>query len=193
MRAGAEAFAIRAFRPDAFRPRARIAAMHHLSSLFTALTRAATGLAFAVLAGAVLIQVFTRTLLPQSPVWTEELSRFALMFLVAFGVGLSIRSGDLVNVDLFLNVLPKAARRVLETVAFVMTAGLGAVIFVPALDFMAIGEIQTSPALDWRMDFIFLSMPVTAAMLAIFAVEKALSIARGGKADAAGPADPTGR
>lgn len=168
--------------------------MRRLSSLFTSLIRAATGLAFLVLAGAVLIQVFTRAMLPQSPVWTEELSRFALMFLVAFGVGLSIRSGDLVNVDLVLNVLPKPLRRALETAAFALTAALGAIIFMPALDFMAIGEMQTSPALEWRMDFIYLAMPVTAAMLAIFAVEKALTIARGrdGKTSGAAGGDAKG-
>jgi TRAP-type C4-dicarboxylate transport system permease small subunit len=158
--------------------------MRRLSPIFTTLIRGASGLAFAVLAGAVLIQVFTRIFLPQSPVWTEELSRFALMFVVAFGVGLAIRSGDLVNVDLFLNVVPKKARRILETIAFTLTATLGVVIFVPALEFMAIGEIQTSPALDWRMDAIFLAMPVTAAMVAIFGIEKALGSTRGKDTDA---------
>lgn len=168
--------------------------MRRLSSLFTSLTRAATGLAFAVLATSVLIQVFTRTFLPQSPVWTEELSRFALMFVVALGVGLSIRSGDLVNVDLVLNIVPKGVRRVLETVAFALTGALGVVIFMPAVDFMTIGELQTSPALGWRMDHIFLAMPVAAAMLAIFGLEKAIAVARG-KDDGGAPdtTDATGR
>ncbi len=157
--------------------------MRFLSSIFTGLTRLATGLSFGLLAAAVLIQVFTRTFLPQSPVWTEELSRFALMFLVAFGVGLAIRSGDLVNVDLFLNVMPATVRRILETIAYTLTAALGMVIFMPALDFMAIGEMQTSPALGWRMDAIFLAMPLAAAMLAVFGVEKAITSARGKTAD----------
>jgi len=152
--------------------------MRRLYNAFSELIRAGTGLAFVVLASAVLVQVVTRTFLPQSPVWTEELSRFALMYVIALGVGLSIRSGDLVNVDLFLYVLPKGMRRVVETIAFLATAALGVVMFLPTLEFMAVGEIQTSPALGWRMDYIFFAMPVIAVMLVIFGVEKAIRVAR---------------
>jgi TRAP-type transport system small permease protein len=68
-------------------------------------SRAMTGIAFAVLMASVLIQVVGR-LIGNSPVWTEELTRFALLFLAAFGAGLSLKTGDLVNVDLVCEALP---------------------------------------------------------------------------------------
>ena len=52
-----------------------------------ALCRIGTGAAFGILIGTVLIQVVSRTFLTSSPVWTEELTRHALLFLAAFGVG----------------------------------------------------------------------------------------------------------
>jgi TRAP-type C4-dicarboxylate transport system permease small subunit len=53
--------------------------------------RALAGVSFAVLIASVLIQVVSRVMLPQSPVWTEELSRFMLLYLTAFGCGVAIR------------------------------------------------------------------------------------------------------
>ncbi|MEZ5476516.1 MAG: TRAP transporter small permease subunit [Thiolinea sp.] len=71
-------------------------------------SRYAVLLAFLVLMGAVLIQVVGR-LLSDSPVWTEELTRYALLYLAAFGAGLSYRSRDLVNVDLIQRPATRAA------------------------------------------------------------------------------------
>ena len=60
--------------------------------------RGLTGIAFAVLIASVTVQVIGR-LAGASPVWTEELTRVALLYLAAFGAGLGIASGDLVDVD----------------------------------------------------------------------------------------------
>ena len=70
-----------------------------LLGVLIAVARVAVGVAFAVLCAAVLIQVLGRSVFNASPVWTEELTRFALLYLAAFGVGLSYRSGDLVRQD----------------------------------------------------------------------------------------------
>jgi TRAP-type C4-dicarboxylate transport system permease small subunit len=153
--------------------------MSRVLDAIVALSRAATGLAFAVLAGAVILQVFSRTFLPQSPVWTEELTRFALLYLVAFGVGLSLRTGDLVNVDLVLEMLPKPARRLLEVVAALITTGFALMLVAPAFQFMRIGTFQTSPALGWRMDWIFASMPLAMIMLGLFGAIRVVDAARG--------------
>ena len=59
--------------------------------VFTRLAQWGTGISFAVLIGAVLVQVSGR-LTGFSPVWTEELTRYALLFSVAFvGVFPSVR------------------------------------------------------------------------------------------------------
>ncbi len=69
------------------------------------LARIGAGLAFAVLMGSVLIQVVGR-LTGNAPVWTEELTRYALLYMIAFGAGLALRTGDLVNVDVISETLP---------------------------------------------------------------------------------------
>ncbi|HEU0222893.1 MAG TPA: TRAP transporter small permease subunit, partial [Paracoccaceae bacterium] len=133
----------------------------------TAASRVAIGLAFLVLSAAVLIQVLGRSVLSASPVWTEELTRFALLYLAAIGAGLSYRTGDLVNVDLVCEALPGRLPWLLRLVSAVATAGLCALLLVPAWTYTRIGAMQTSPALGWRMDFVHASMLVLLLSLMI--------------------------
>jgi TRAP-type transport system small permease protein len=135
-----------------------------------------TGCAFAVLIGAVLLQVVTRVALPASPVWTEELSRFALLHLVALGAGLALRAGDLVNVDLVIAALPAGARRRLEAFVMLGIVAFAIVLMSPTLEFVEIGAFQTSPALAWQMTWIHLSVFIIPVSLTLFALERLMTL-----------------
>lgn len=131
--------------------------------------RAATGLAFAVLMAAVLVQVVGRSVIGASPVWTEELARFALLYLAGFGAGLAILSGDLVNVDLIADSLPDPVPFVLRLLAAGTTCTFALVLIGPAWRYVSIGVRQTSPALGVRMDYIHFSIMALLLSLALFA------------------------
>ncbi|MEO1090493.1 MAG: TRAP transporter small permease [Pseudomonadota bacterium] len=143
------------------------------------IARLAVAVAFLMLAAAVLLQVIARTFLPWSPVWTEELARFSLLYLVACGAGLSLRTGDLVNVDLAIHLLPPTWRRITDTLTALAVAVFALCLIPPSLKFMAIGSFQTSPALAWRMDWVFATMPLVMAMLALFGFVRAVDAWRG--------------
>nr|WP_272945646.1 TRAP transporter small permease [Thalassospira australica] len=148
--------------------------------------RIGTGAAFGVLICTVLIQVFSRTFLPSSPVWTEELTRHALLFMAAFGVGLSFRNGELVNVEIICDLLPLPVQRVLMFISAVLTAGFCLILLSPAWMFVSIGVLQTSPALGVRMDFIHATVFILLAALCLFAVLRIIRIIAGvsdGKAE----------
>lgn len=152
--------------------------MQRIVSLLVRFSRLATGIAFAVLMVAVLIQIVGR-FIGSSPVWTEELTRFALLYLAAFGVGLSFRNGDLVNVDLVCDSLPGAWPKRLRFISAVATAGLSLALIAPAWKYTSIGVMQTSPALGWRMDFLHATMLVLLVSLAIFSLARALEMLLG--------------
>ncbi|MFP1633628.1 TRAP transporter small permease [Zhengella sp. ZM62] len=152
--------------------------MQRIVSLLVRFSRLATGIAFAVLMIAVLIQIAGR-FIGSSPVWTEELTRFALLYLAAFGVGLSFRNGDLVNVDLVCDSLPGAWPKRLRFVSAVATAALALALIAPAWKYTSIGVMQTSPALGWRMDFLHVTMLVLLASLAVFALARAVEMLLG--------------
>ncbi|HRW14405.1 TRAP transporter small permease subunit [Amaricoccus sp.] len=141
-------------------------------------SRIAVGIAFAVLCTSVLIQVLGRSF-AASPVWTEELTRFALLYLAAFGAGLSYRSGDLVNVDLVCEALPGRWPWVLRLVSAIATALLCLLLVPAAWRYTSIGAMQTSPALAWRMDFIHATVLVLLVSLFAFAALRAVRMLAG--------------
>jgi TRAP-type transport system small permease protein len=145
----------------------------------TGLSRAVVGIAFAVLSASVIIQVVSRTLLESSPIWTEELTRFALLYLAAFGAGLSYRTGDLVNVDIVCEALPGRWPRTLRLVSAVATAVLCAALVYPAWRFTSIGAMQTSPALGWRMDFLHASILILLVSLLVFSLLRVVRMLTG--------------
>lgn len=150
-------------------------------TIILVLTRIAqwgTGLSFAVLIVTVLIQVTGRTS-GFAPVWTEELTRYALLFSVAFGAGLAFRSGDLVNVDVVCEFLPGRLPRLLRLVSAVATCALALYLLPHAWRYVSIGKMQTSPALGVRMDFIHLTVWLMLLLLAVFAGLRVLGMLTG--------------
>ncbi|WP_035273243.1 TRAP transporter small permease [Desulfogranum japonicum] len=141
-----------------------------INTLLTRMAEVLVGTSFLVLIVAVTIQVLGRSSLFDSPVWTEELTRFALLYLTAFGVGLSFIRGDLVNVDIICEALPRPLPWILRLISAIIVAGLSSVLISPAYTFTSIGKFQTSPALGWRMDFIHASVLVLLAFLLVFAL-----------------------
>lgn len=155
--------------------------MNNAKTLIVQVSRAVVGIAFLVLMGAVILQVVGRWL-SDSPVWTEELTRFALLFLAAFGAGLSYRSGDLVNVDLLHSILPPLWRKRLQLFAALATATLCIFLIIPASKFTAVGALQTSPALSWPMHFIYVSVFILIASLLVFSLLHAWQLWQGSDA-----------
>jgi TRAP-type C4-dicarboxylate transport system permease small subunit len=143
------------------------------------LMRFAAGLAFAVLCGAVIVQVVGRSFVGASPIWTEELTRFALLWLAACGAGLSLRTGDLVNVDLVVEALPDPLPWAFRLLAALATLGFALVLLGPAWRFVSIGVRQTSPAMGLRMDWVHLSVWVMLAGLAVFAALRVAAMLTG--------------
>lgn len=152
--------------------------MSRVISVVTGVARIGAGLAFAILMAAVLVQVVGR-LMGSSPVWTEELTRYALLYMIAFGAGLAFRSGELVNVDVICEALPGKWPWVLRLFSAAVTAGLALYILPHAWRFVSIGKMQTAPALGWRMDFVHLTVFLLLAGLAVFAGMRVLGMLSG--------------
>jgi TRAP-type C4-dicarboxylate transport system permease small subunit len=166
--------------------------MSSMMKLFTRMFRIFAGLAFATMILAVLTQVIARTCSSSeiwmnwfsfacfsAPVWTEELTRYALLYLTAFGVGLSFQSGDLVNVDVICESLPGKGPWVLRLISAVLGFLVCAILVLPAWKFVSIGKMQTSPALTVRMDFVHASVFVLLLSLALFFLARVIGMLTG--------------
>ena len=131
---------------------------------------------FAILIAAVVLQVFARTFFAQPPLWTEEASRFAILYIVGLGVGAAVLTGDLVNVDLALTVMPKSLRRFCELTSAALVSLFGVFLIPGSWEFTASGAMQTSPALQTPMQYIFACMLLFSILLSFFGLVKFIRI-----------------
>lgn len=152
--------------------------LERLTRYLSGICMVGAGLSFALLIGVVLIQVVGRTA-GASPVWTEELTRFALLYLTAFGVGLSFRTGDLVNVDVICENLRAPMPWILRLVSAALTGGLALILIPYAWKYTAIGKMQTSPALGLRMDFVHFTVTLLLVLLFVFAALRVVNMLAG--------------
>ena len=153
--------------------------MAKLQTAFIALCRFGTGLGFLVLICAVLTQVFGRSVFDSSPPWTEELTRYAMLWTIAFGAGLSFRTGDLVNVDILCEALPGRWPWILRLTSALATIGLCALLLWPAWRYTAIGVRQTSPVLKVSMNWIHASILALLVLLMLFALFRVVGMLSG--------------
>ncbi len=153
--------------------------MPRLQSALIGLCRLGTGLAFSVLIVAVTVQVTGRSLFNSSPPWTEELTRYAMLWMIACAAGLSFRSGDLVNVDILSESLPGRWPWLSRLASAIATLGLSLVLIWPAWRYTAIGARQTSPVLGLPMSVIHASVLALLVLLAAFAALRLNSMLTG--------------
>lgn len=143
------------------------------------LLRIGTGLSFLILIIAVTVQVVGRSFVDSSPVWTEELTRFALLYLAGFGTALALFTGDLVNVDLVSEGLPGRWPWRLRLISAALVLIFCVVLIGPAWKFTSIGAMQTSPAMALPMNYVHGSVLLLLAMLALAALMRIIGMLTG--------------
>jgi len=150
-----------------------------LDRLLTLVSRTAVGVFFFTLIVVVSIQIVTRTFDLHSPVWTEELTRYLLLYMTAFGIGLSLVSGELVNVDMLQEAVNARCAWWMRLFAHAATAALALAMIAPAWRFTRIGAFQRSPSLQWPMDIIHASVFFLAILLFLFAMLRVIGMLAG--------------
>ncbi|MDR1979802.1 MAG: TRAP transporter small permease [Synergistaceae bacterium] len=129
-----------------------------------------SSLFFAGLIVVVLLQVFARMFLPRAPHWTEEASRFLMLYMVAFAAGLAAKERAYVNVDVFINFIRGRPRALIQLFIDVTIVVLMAATAWYGWKNAAIGRIQTSASLGIPMHLIFSSMVLHAGSVLLYTI-----------------------
>ncbi|WP_227369486.1 TRAP transporter small permease [Halomonas sp. M20] len=140
-------------------------------------------LALLGIAAVVLLQIFARLALPSSPAWTEELSRYLFIYMVALSSGLVLRRNRHVNVELFHQFLPWRGQLAYRALICLLVGGFALLMVPYAMQYAQIGAFQTSPTLKVPMIYIFFSTAVLFGLNVLYAalslIEAAVAIVRG--------------
>jgi len=125
--------------------------------------------------------VFSRYALGEQTKWTEELARFLLVWVALMGGALAFRSKAHLGVDYFVNLLHPDARRVTAVAAhLVVLVFAGAVLLLGGANVVreALALEQTTPALGWKMGYVYLALPISGFFVALYTFDNLLETLR---------------
>jgi TRAP-type C4-dicarboxylate transport system permease small subunit len=91
--------------------------------------------------------------------WTEELSRYSLIWLTFISGALCIRTNSHFVIDIVLNKLPVSPRLVLQILIFGAMAAFASVMLYTGIEILPVINYQVSPALRISMGYIYLAIP----------------------------------
>ncbi|GAB3680251.1 TRAP transporter small permease [Salinisphaera aquimarina] len=130
----------------------------------------------------VLLQIICRLLLPFSPPWTEELSRYLFIYMVSLSSGVILRRRRHISLELFQHRLALRGQALHQMLVCIALGGFSLIVIEPAWRFASIGTFQTSPALGMPMIYVFSSMAVLLGLVAFYSllgfIEAALALWR---------------
>ena len=142
--------------------------MNNIKLVMDKLLEIFTIVSFLGLIGVVLLQVLARFILPQAPVWTEELARVLFIYSISFATGLAVREGAYVSVDLIRKVLSPSFQLYVEIFIKIIITSFMMLISYYAIDFVKIGNFQTSPALQIRTFYFYIAILIGPLFIAIY-------------------------
>jgi TRAP-type C4-dicarboxylate transport system permease small subunit len=139
-----------------------------------------------------MIQIVMRYVFNASLSWSEEFARYCFVWSTFLSVSYSIKKASMLRVDILVQYLPKAARKIIDILMELIVLAFFA--FLLYHSFAVVRRIaasgQTSPALGLPMVTVYAALIVGFALACIRGIQKLVSLLRRG----AGPeAINTGR
>lgn len=97
--------------------------------------------------------------------WTEEVSRYTLIWLTFISGAMCIRTNSHFVIDIILNKLPLSPRLVLQILILAGMAVFAGVMFYTGVEILPIVNYQISPALRIPMGYVYLAIPLGSSLM----------------------------
>ncbi|MDD3347168.1 TRAP transporter small permease [Oscillibacter sp.] len=127
---------------------------------------------FIVMACGCFFQVVNRNIFKIPLSWTEELSRFAMVWMALLGSEIGLRQGKQMSVDAVVNHLPFMPKKIVECFGCLISAAFAGVSGFYAIQFVitTYRNGQLSSAMDWPMWAVYLILPLSLLLMAAYEV-----------------------
>jgi TRAP-type C4-dicarboxylate transport system permease small subunit len=107
----------------------------------------------------VFVQVIARYILKVSLPWTEEIARFAFIWLIFLANAMAERQKEHFRVSYFVEQAPRRVRYIFWFVGEALIFAFFIWLFLDCLTYVKMGARQISTVLEIRMDYIYWGMP----------------------------------
>jgi C4-dicarboxylate transporter DctQ subunit len=123
---------------------------------------AIAGLALGAVSLIIFSQVISRYFFEYTPIWSEELSRFLVVWSIFIGVSIGVRENKHIGVDALIRFLPPKLKVAFECLLNVIGIAVIGVLIYTSIQFIqhTMEFEQLSPAMRIPMYIPYLAMPV---------------------------------
>ena len=109
-------------------------------------------------------QVFARYVLNSPLVWSEEIIRYSMVWIVLLGTAIALRKGLLISVEVILQVVPKKLKKILEIIIVGLNVVFLSFLIIYGMELIHITSGQKVGALDLPVSVIYWAVPVSGAI-----------------------------
>ncbi len=121
----------------------------------------------AVMVVTILLQVFLRYVLKSSLPWSEELSRYLMVWIGLMGASLALHEGRHVGVTLLMDRMPALPRRILTGLAFAVVGWFLWLMLAEGVRLLGNIWQQRSPAMNLPMVIPYAAIPLGAIFMMV--------------------------
>lgn len=117
----------------------------------------------------VFMQIVVRFLLPRlgftvSVPWSEELARYLMVWCIFLGAAVASRAGDLIAVESLVDAVPAQLGWRMKMLSYVATIAFLATLVWLGWRWVEFGEGESSTVMNLPMSWVYLALPVGAAL-----------------------------
>ena len=123
---------------------------------------------------ALALQIFMRFFVGQALAWSEELALACFSWSMLLAIALGVREAVHVRMDLLVDCLPAPLHRALERLVSLAVASLGLFIAWAGVNYVIDSIGTTSAAIGYPIAYLYACAPVSGALIAVFALERAV-------------------
>jgi C4-dicarboxylate transporter DctQ subunit len=121
-----------------------------------------------VIVGVVVVEVGLRYLFSSSLIFTEELARYLMVWVVFLGSAIAVRDGAHIRISMLLNRLPPSVQRWVTVIAEVLTLVFLSIIVVEGVRILPKQLSQIPATFDVPLFYFYLAIPVGSLLMMIF-------------------------
>lgn len=128
------------------------------------------GLMLAFMSLLVIVQVVFRFVIKTPLHWSEELSRYLMIYIVFMGVALVLRKQRMIAIEFISETINETMRKALKTIVMLIVISFSLILLVQGIGILDRVSGQTSAGLGIKMSYSYAAIPMGAALLIMNAV-----------------------
>jgi len=148
------------------------------SSLINTIVKHMAGFLTGAMAILVFLQVLFRYVFDAPLDWSEEMATFAFAWMCLLGASVGLYLEEHPRLDIFLGFLPPLVEKFIRLLILMAIGFMLAVLFVYGLSLTTTMKMQKTAALGYSVSFVYVVLPLSAIIMLIHIVSKALSVFR---------------